>query len=65
LSAQATGQRDACAIPRANAVELVPVADTLDKFTPATPARYPLVLDFSSGSLVINPGLWAQASESR
>ncbi|MFO1414277.1 MAG: P1 family peptidase [Burkholderiales bacterium] len=62
LYAQATGERDAYAIPRSEAVELVPVAPTLDQYTLATPSRYPLVLDFSSGSLVINPGPWAQAS---
>jgi L-aminopeptidase/D-esterase-like protein len=60
LFAQATGERDAYAIGRDKAVELVPVSESLDKFTLAAPSRYPLVLDFSSGALVINPGLWAQ-----
>jgi L-aminopeptidase/D-esterase-like protein len=62
LFAQATGERDAYEISRAKAVELVPVAESLDKFTLATSSRYPLVLDFSTGTLVINPGSWAQAS---
>lgn len=62
LFAQATGKRDAYDIGRAQAVELVPVAESLDKFTLAAQSRYPLVLDFSSGTLVINPGLWAQVS---
>lgn len=60
LYAQATGERDAYAIGRDQAVELVPVSAALDKFTLASPHRYPLTLDFSSGTLVINPGLWAQ-----
>jgi L-aminopeptidase/D-esterase-like protein len=62
LFAQATGERDAYAISREKAVELVPVSDSLDKFTIASASRYPLVLDFSSGTLVINPGNWAQVS---
>lgn len=63
LFAQATGPRDAYEISRDQAVELVPVAAALDQFTLAAPSRYPLVLDFSTGALVINPGLWAQVSE--
>ena len=63
LFAQATGERDAYAIGRDQAVELVPVSSALDKFTIAPPHRYPLTLDFSSGALVINPGLWAQGSK--
>ena len=62
LFAQATGERDAYAIGRGKATELVPVSAALDKFTIATATRYPLVLDFSSGTLVINPGNWAQVS---
>jgi hypothetical protein len=62
LFAQSTGERYAYAIGREKAVELVPVSETLDKFTIAPPSRYPLVLDFSSGTLVINPGLWEQYS---
>lgn len=62
LFARATGEREAYAIGREKAVELVPVSESLDKFTIATPSRYPLVLDFSTGTLVINPGLWAQVS---
>lgn len=62
LFAQATGERDAYAIGREKAVELVPVSDSLDRFTIVPPSRYPLVLDFSTGALVINPGLWAQFS---
>jgi|GEM_PF-110140 L-aminopeptidase/D-esterase-like protein len=62
LFAQATGERNAYAIGREKPVELVPVSDALDKFTIAPASRYPLVLDFSSGTLVINPGLWAQTS---
>lgn len=60
LFAQATGERDAYAIGRDKAVELVPVSVSLDQFTVTPTSRYPLVLDFSSGALVINPGLWAQ-----
>lgn len=62
LFAQATGTRDAYEIGRATPVELVPLSESLDKFTLATTSRYPLVLDFSTGTLVINPGLWAQTS---
>jgi hypothetical protein len=62
LFAQATGERAAYAIGRDKPVELVPVSEALDKFTVSPASRYPLVLDFSSGSLVINPGLWAQMS---
>jgi L-aminopeptidase/D-esterase-like protein len=62
LFAQATGERDAYAISREKAVELVPMSDSLDKFTIVPPSRYPLILDFSTGTLVINPGLWAQFS---
>ena len=62
LFAQATGERNAYAIGRDKPVELVPVSESLDKFTITPPSRYPLVLDFSSGPLVINPGLWAQIS---
>ena len=62
LFAQATGGRDAYAIGRDKPVELVPISDTLDKFTITPPSRYPLTLDFSTGALVINPGLWAQFS---
>jgi len=62
LFAQATGMRNAYAIGREKPVELVPVSESLDKFTITPTSRYPLVLDFSSGTLVINPGLWAQVS---
>lgn len=62
LFAQATGERDAYAIGRQKPVELVPVSEALDRFTVSPPSRYPLVLDFSSGALVINPGSWAQVS---
>jgi len=62
LFARASGERDAYAIKRGEAVELVPVSASLDKFTIATQNRYPLVLDFSTGTLVINPGPWAQVS---
>jgi len=62
LFAQATGERDAYAIGRDKPVELVPVSASLDKFTIVPPSRYPLILDFSTGTLVINPGLWAQFS---
>lgn len=62
LFAQATGERNAYEIGREKPVELVPVSDSLDKFTITSASRYPLVLDFSSGTLVINPGLWAQVS---
>jgi len=60
LFAQATGERNAYEIGREKPVELVPVTASLDRFTIAAPHRYPLTLDFSSGTLVINPGLWAQ-----
>ena len=62
LFAQATGERNAYAIGRDKPVELVPISESLDKFTITPPSRHPLVLDFSSGTLVINPGLWAQFS---
>lgn len=62
LFARASGERDAYAIKRSEAVELLPVAASLDKFTIASQNRYPLVLDFSTGTLVINPGPWAQVS---
>ena len=62
LFAQATGERNAYAIGREKPVELVPVSDSLDKFTIVPTSRYPLVLDFSTGTLVINPGDWAQTS---
>lgn len=62
LFAQASGERDAYAIKRGQSFELVPVAATLDQFALAAPQRYPLVLDFSTGTLVINPGPWAQTS---
>lgn len=61
LFAQATGERDAYAIGRDKAVELVPVSPSLDRFTIVPSSRYPLTLDFSTaGTLTINPGLWAQ-----
>ena len=60
LFAQATGERDAYAIGREKPVALVPVSASLDQFTIDPPSRYPLTLDFSTGTLVINPGLWAQ-----
>lgn len=60
LFAQATGERDAYAIGRDKPVELAPVSESLDRFTLKETARYPLILDFSTGTLVINPGLWAQ-----
>ena len=60
LFAQATGERDAYAIGCDKAVELIPVSAALDKFTIAPTPRLPLTLDFSTGTLVINPGLWAQ-----
>jgi L-aminopeptidase/D-esterase-like protein len=63
LFAQATGERAAYQIGRDKAVELLPVSSSLDKFTLAPPQRYPLTLDFSSGTLVINPGHWAQYSK--
>jgi len=63
LFAQATGERDAYQIGREKPVELVPVSASLDQFTIAPPHRYPLTLDFSSATLVINPGLWAQGSQ--
>jgi L-aminopeptidase/D-esterase-like protein len=63
LFAQATGERDAYEIGRDKAVELVPVSESLDAFTIAPAHRYPLTLDFSSGTLVMNPGLWAQYSK--
>lgn len=62
LFAKATGERDAYAIGREKSVELVPVSESLDRFTITPASRYPLVLDFSTGTLVINPGLWAQVS---
>lgn len=63
LYAQATGNRNAYAIPKDKAIELAPINDALDQYTLNQPARYPLILDFSTGTLVINPGPWAQVSE--
>jgi len=60
LFAQATGERDAYAISREKPIALVPVSTSLDQFTIDPPSRYPLTLDFTTGTLVINPGLWAQ-----
>ena len=60
LFAQAIGERNAYAIGREKPVELVPVSAAQDQFTIVPPSRYPLVLDFSTGTLVINPGLWTQ-----
>lgn len=60
LFAEATGPRAAFNIPRKKRVELVPYKD--GQF--AAPGRYPTVLKFEAdGSLVINPGLWAQRGE--
>ena len=57
LWAQATGARDAYAIPKTSAVELLPLSATLY----ALPGRYPLQLNFDAGKrLIINPGHWQQ-----
>jgi len=62
LWAQATGARDAYAIPKANAVELRPLSATLY----ALPGRYPLRLHFDAGKrLIINPGHWQQVGVKR
>ncbi|QKM64394.1 peptidase S58 DmpA [Polynucleobacter tropicus] len=65
LYARATGERNAFAIPKGRSVELLPINENLTQFTLNESARYPLVLDFTGDSLVINPGLWAQMSEKR
>jgi L-aminopeptidase/D-esterase-like protein len=56
LYAQATGARDAFSIRRAAAVELLPVAT--GEFT--VPGRYPLLVKFENGRVVLNPGRWQQ-----
>lgn len=57
LFAQATSERDAYAIERIRAVELMPVSAT--DFM--VPGRYPLTLRFDRPDrLVINPGHWQQ-----
>lgn len=62
LFAQATGDRNVYSIGFKKPVELLPISESLDKFTIASATRYPMVLDFSTGTLVINPGNWAQVS---
>jgi hypothetical protein len=42
---------------------LVPVSTTLDRFTLKPTPQEPLVLEFTQGGLVINPGPWAQRGE--
>jgi hypothetical protein len=56
LFAQATGPRPLYGIGREAPVELVPVSNT--DFT--VQGRYPLVLHFEPGRVVVNPGHWAQ-----
>jgi L-aminopeptidase/D-esterase-like protein len=56
LYAQATGTRDAYAIKRAAAVELLPVER--DVFT--VPGRYPFSIRFETSGVVLNPGPWQQ-----
>ena len=56
LTATATGERDIFAIKRGAAVALTPVS--ADSFL--IPGRYPLLLRFRDGELVLNPGRWQQ-----
>jgi hypothetical protein len=56
LTAQATGTRDAFAIKKQAAVELLPAAP--GDFT--VPGRYPLNARFADGKLILNPGHWQQ-----
>jgi L-aminopeptidase/D-esterase-like protein len=56
LMAQATGARDAFAIKKQAAVELLPVAP--GDFN--VPGRYPLNARFADGKLILNPGHWQQ-----
>lgn len=56
LRAKATGERDVFAIRRDAAQELLPVSSD----TYMVPGRYPLVLQFRDGELVLNPGRWQQ-----
>ncbi|WP_116807411.1 P1 family peptidase [Steroidobacter cummioxidans] len=56
LVARAIGARDAFAIKKQSAVELLPVAP--GDFT--VPGRYPLNVRFVDGKLILNPGHWQQ-----
>ena len=62
LFARATGERPAYDIGK-DPVELVPVSTGLDRFTVKPMPQEPLVLEFTKGGLVINPGPWAQRGE--
>jgi L-aminopeptidase/D-esterase-like protein len=56
LFAQATGARNAYSIGTSHPVELQPVSD--GDYTIA--GRYPLVIRFEAGRMVLNPGHWQQ-----
>jgi L-aminopeptidase/D-esterase-like protein len=62
LFARAIGERPAYDIGK-GPVELVPVSAALDRFTLRPEPQEPLVLEFTEGGLVINPGPWAQRGE--
>ncbi|MCG8503511.1 MAG: hypothetical protein MI755_02790, partial [Sphingomonadales bacterium] len=59
LFAQATGGKRAYAIGRDEPVRLHPLSDR----DYAVPGRYPLVIRFADGRMVLNPGHWQQAGE--
>lgn len=56
LRASATGERDVFAVKRDATQELLFVSDD----TYLVPGRYPLILQFRDGELVLNPGRWQQ-----
>jgi hypothetical protein len=62
LFARAVGDRPAYDIGK-EPVELVPVSTALDAFTLKPMPQEPLVLEFTQGGLVVNPGPWAQRGE--
>jgi L-aminopeptidase/D-esterase-like protein len=62
LFARASGERPAYDIGKEPG-ELVPVSTSLDRFTLKPVPQEPLVLEFTEGTLVINPGPWAQRGE--
>ena len=64
LFAQATGERNAYAIGRDKPVELVPVSESLDKFTITPALALSLGFGLFDGTLVINPGLWRRSARS-
>lgn len=59
LFAQATGEKRAYAIGRDGPVRLHPLSD----HEYAVPGRYPLVIRFADGRMILNPGHWQQVGE--